>query len=90
VAEEVVGDELLSGAEIAAESAGWGNNRRGLPLARCSQRKTTAGKSHGPASLAGAAGRLSVQEGHGDEAFLLAHSDSLGQLIGDRHRWAKQ
>jgi hypothetical protein len=63
---EVVRDKLLGGVELAAGSARWGNNRRRLPLARFSQRK-----SHGLASLVGAAGRLLVQEGHGDEALLL-------------------
>jgi hypothetical protein len=48
VAEEAVGEEL-GGAELAA---GWGNDQSGLPLARCSRRKMTAGKSRGLASLA--------------------------------------
>jgi hypothetical protein len=80
---EVVGEELLGGAKLATGSARWGNNQRRLPPAWCSRRKTTAGKSHGPTSLAGVAGRLLVQEGHGDEALLLAQSDSSGRLIGD-------
>jgi hypothetical protein len=41
---EAVGEELLGGTELAAGSAGWGNNRRRLPLVRCSWRKTTAGE----------------------------------------------
>jgi hypothetical protein len=40
-AEEVVREELLGGVELAAGSVGWGNNRRRLPPARCSLRKTT-------------------------------------------------
>jgi hypothetical protein len=58
-----------------------------------------AGKSRGPTSLAGAAGRLSVQEGHGDEALRLVQSDSFGQRGaqqrgvwpnngGDKAKWA--
>jgi hypothetical protein len=35
VAGEVVGEELLGDAELAAESVGWGNNRRRLPPVRC-------------------------------------------------------
>jgi hypothetical protein len=42
-----------------------------------------------PASLAGAAGRLLVQEGRGNEALLLAWLDSSGWLLGDWQRWAK-
>jgi hypothetical protein len=34
------------------------------------------GESHCPASLAGATGRFLVQKGHGDEALLLAWSNS--------------
>jgi hypothetical protein len=41
------------------------------------------GKSRGPASLAGAVGRLLVQEGRRDEVLLLAQSDRLGWLISD-------
>jgi hypothetical protein len=41
---EVVGEELLGGAELTAGSMGWGNNRRRLPSARSSRRKTTAGE----------------------------------------------
>jgi hypothetical protein len=63
---EVVGEELLGSVELAMGSAGWGNNRRRLPPVRCSHRKTTAGESHCPASLAGATGKLLVQEGRGD------------------------
>jgi hypothetical protein len=70
---EVVGEELLSGTELAA---GWGNNRRRLPSMRCSQRKTTTGESCFPTSLAGAAGRFLVQEGWGDGALLLVRSDN--------------
>jgi hypothetical protein len=70
---EVVGEELLSGTELAA---GWGNNQRRLPPMRCSQRKTTTGESYFPASLAGAAGRFLVQEGCGDRALLLVRSDN--------------
>jgi hypothetical protein len=36
------------------------------------------GESRCPASLAGAAGRLLVQEGRGDRALLLARLDSSG------------
>jgi hypothetical protein len=86
VVEEEVGEELLGGAELAAGSTGWRNKRRRLPPARCSRRKTTTGKSRGPASLAGTAGRLLVQEGHGDEALLLARSDSSVWLVGDGQR----
>jgi hypothetical protein len=60
VVEEEVGEELLGGAELATGSTGWGNKRGRLPLVRCSRRKMMAGKSRGPASLASAAGRLSV------------------------------
>jgi hypothetical protein len=48
VAGEVVGEELLAGAELVARSAGWENNRRRLPLVRSSQRKTTAGEVPSP------------------------------------------
>jgi hypothetical protein len=37
----------------------------------------TAGGSLCPASLAGAADKFLVQEGHGDEVLLLVRSDSL-------------
>jgi hypothetical protein len=67
VVEEEVGEELLDGTEHAAGSMGWATKRRRLPPARCSRRKTTAGKSHGSASLAGAADRLLVQEERGAE-----------------------
>jgi hypothetical protein len=90
VVEEVVGEELLGGAELAVGSAGWGNNGSGLLLTRRSQRKTMVGKSHRPASLVGTAGMLLVQEGHGDEAPLLAQSDGSGRLIGNEQRWVKQ
>jgi hypothetical protein len=49
---------------------------------RCSRRRA-AGESHCSASLAGAAGRLLVQEGRGDKALLLVWSDS--SEVG--HRW---
>jgi hypothetical protein len=75
VAEEVVGKGLLGGTEL---TAGWGNDRSGLPPARCSQRKTATGKSCGLTSQAGSVGRLLVQEGHRDEALLLVWSDSSG------------
>jgi hypothetical protein len=81
--EEEVGEELLGGMELTVGLEGWGNNRRGLPLMRCSRKKMTTWKSRGPASLAGAAARLLVQEGHGDEALILARSDSSWRLIGD-------
>jgi hypothetical protein len=58
--EEEDGEELHGGMELAVSSAGWGNNWRRLPPTRCSRRKMTAGKSRGPASLAGASGRLLV------------------------------
>jgi hypothetical protein len=87
VVEEEVVEELLGGAELTMRSLGWGNKRRRLPPMRCSQRKMTAGKSHGPASLAGAAGGLLVQEGRGDEALLLVWSDCSGQLISNGQRW---
>jgi hypothetical protein len=90
VAEEVVGEELLGGAERAARLARWENNQSRLPPARRSQIKTTVGKSCGPASLADAVGRLLVQEGHGDGALLLAWSDSSVRLIGDGPWWTKQ
>jgi hypothetical protein len=83
VVEEEVREELLGGAELAAGSTGWGNKRRRLLPARCSRRKMTTGKSCGPASLAGTTGRLLVQEGRGDEALLLARSDSSVRLIDD-------
>jgi hypothetical protein len=83
VVKEEVGEELLGGAELAAGSAGWGNKRRTLPPVRCSWRNKTTGKSRGSASLEGAAGRLLVSEGRGDEALLLVQSDSSGQLIYD-------
>jgi hypothetical protein len=90
LAEEVVGEEHLGGAELAAGSAGWGNNWSGLPPVRRSRRKMMAGKSRGPASLAGSAGMLLVQVGRGDEALLLAWSDSSERLIGDGKRRAMQ
>jgi hypothetical protein len=74
-AKEVAGEELLGGAELTAGSMGWGNNQRRLPPVRCSRRKTTAGESHCPALLAGATGRLLVQERRSDEALLLVRSD---------------
>jgi hypothetical protein len=83
VAEEGVGEELLGIAEVAPGSVGWGNNQSGPPPARRSRRKTTAGKSRGPASLACTAGRLLLEEGHGDEALLLARSNSSGRLDED-------
>jgi hypothetical protein len=84
VAKEVVGKKLLGGAELAAWSAGWGNDRRKLPPVRCSWRKTMAGKSCGPASPASVAGRVSVQEGHGaGGALLLAWLDRLGRLVNN-------
>jgi hypothetical protein len=76
--EQEAGEELHGGTELATGSAGWRNNRRGLPLVRCSQRKMTAGKSCGLALLAGTAGKLLVQEGCADEALLLAWLDSSG------------
>jgi hypothetical protein len=69
VAEEVVREELHGGAKLAAGSLGWG--------------KMMVRKSLGPASLAGAAGSLLVQEGCGDKALLLVWSESSGCLIGD-------
>jgi hypothetical protein len=75
-ARAMVREELHGGAELHVWSAGWGNNRRRLPPVRCSQRKTMAGESLCPASLAGTAGRLLVQEGRGDEALLFIWSDS--------------
>jgi hypothetical protein len=74
VVEEGVGEELFGGAELAVGSTRWGNKPRRLSSGRCSRRKTTVGMSCGPASLAGAAGRLSVQEGRGDEAFLVVRA----------------
>jgi hypothetical protein len=44
VAGEVVGEELLGGAELAARLARSGNNRRRLPPVGCSRRKMTAGE----------------------------------------------
>jgi hypothetical protein len=90
VAKEEVGEELLGSAELTTASALWGNNRRKLPPVRCSWRKMMAGKSHGPASPAGAVGRLLLQEGRDDEALLLSQLDSSGRLIGDRRWRAKQ
>jgi hypothetical protein len=75
VAEEVVRKGLLGGTELAA---GWGNDRSGLPPARCSQKKTVVGKSRGPTSQVGTVGRLLVQEGHRNEALLFIWSDSSG------------
>jgi hypothetical protein len=46
VAGEVFGEELLGGAELNAGSAGWGINRRRLPPARCSRRKTVTPQFH--------------------------------------------
>jgi hypothetical protein len=86
----VVKEELLGDVKLAAGSAGWGNNQSGLPPVRRSQRKMTAGKSCGPALLSGAVGRLLVQEGHSDEALLLAQSDSSGRLISDGQLRVKQ
>jgi hypothetical protein len=83
VGEEVVGEELLSGAELAARSVGWGNNQSELPLVWHSWWKTAAGKSCGPTSLAGAVGMLLALEGRKEEALLLAQSDSLGRLVRD-------
>jgi hypothetical protein len=84
--EEDVREELLGSAELAVGSAGWGNKQRRLPSVRCSRRKMTVEKSHGPASLAGATTELLVQERRGDEALLLVRSDSSGQLI-DYGKW---
>jgi hypothetical protein len=75
-AEEVVGEELLCGAELVVGSAGWGKNRRRLLRVRCSQRKMMMGGIPLSSSLAGAVGRFLVQEGRGDEALLLVRSDS--------------
>jgi hypothetical protein len=86
VIEEEVGEELLSGAELATRSTEWGDKRRRLPPMRCLWKKMTVGKSRGPASLADVVGRLLVQEGRRDEALLLAWSDSSGRLIGDEQR----
>jgi hypothetical protein len=83
VAEDVVGEELLGGAELAVGSTGWGNDQSRLPLVRCLGRKTAVGKSRDLTSLAGVVGRLLSQEGCKDEVLLLARSDSLGPLIGD-------
>jgi hypothetical protein len=83
VAEEVVGEELLGSAELATGSAGWGNNRSGLPPVTRSWRKMTAGKSRGPTSLASVAGKFLVMEGCGDELLLLAQSDNSGWLVDD-------
>jgi hypothetical protein len=88
VTEEEVGEELLGGMEFTVGSAGWGNNRIRLPSVRCSWRKMMVGKSCGPASPAGAVGRLLVQEGHGEVTLLLARLDSSGWLIGDGQREA--
>jgi hypothetical protein len=41
VAEEVVGEEFLGSMELVVGSVGSGSNRRRLPSAGCSQRKTT-------------------------------------------------
>jgi hypothetical protein len=49
-----------------------------------------AGKSHGPASLAGVVGSLLAQEGCRDEALLLARSDSSGRLVGNGQQRVKQ
>jgi hypothetical protein len=66
VVEDVVGDELLGGAELAVGSTGWGNDQSGLPLVRCLGRKTAVGKSRDLTSLAGVVGRLLSQEGRKD------------------------
>jgi hypothetical protein len=50
VSEEEVGEELPCGVKLAAGSTGWGNKQRRLPLVRCSRRKTSGRKSHGPTS----------------------------------------
>jgi hypothetical protein len=47
VAKEVVGEELLGGVELAAGSAGCGNNLSGLPPVRRSWRKMMVEKFHG-------------------------------------------
>jgi hypothetical protein len=60
VVEEEVGEDLLGGTELPVKLTGWGNKWRRLPPARCSWRKTTAGKSHRTALLAGVVGRLLV------------------------------
>jgi hypothetical protein len=70
---EVVEDELLGGAELAA---GLGNNQRRLPPVGCSRRKMTAGELRCPASLTGAVGRFSAQEGCGDGVPILVRSDN--------------
>jgi hypothetical protein len=74
-AREVVGEELLGGAKLVV---GSGNNRRRLPPAGCSWRKTGAGNSRCSASLVGTTCRFSVQEGRGDEALF----GPVGQLRG--------
>jgi hypothetical protein len=90
VADEVVGEELLGGAKLAAGSMGRGNDQSGLPSVRRSRRKMAVGKSRGLASLAGVVGRLLAQEGRRDEALLLARSDNSRWLVSDGQRWAKQ
>jgi hypothetical protein len=50
---------------------------------RCS-RSSATGESRCPASLAGATGRLLVQEGRGDKVLLLVRSDS--SEVGHRRR----
>jgi hypothetical protein len=72
VVEEEVGEEVLGSAELAVGSMGWGNKRRWLLLVRCSWRRMMAGKTRGPASLAGAAGMLLLLERCDDEALLLS------------------
>jgi hypothetical protein len=80
VAEEVVREELLGGAERAVGSVGWGIDRSGHPLVRYSQRKTVVGKSRGPASLAVAVGRLLAHEG------AQGRGTPFGQVVAAAHR----
>jgi hypothetical protein len=87
---EVVGEELLRGAELTTGLVGWGTNRRRLPPVRCSRRKTTAGESCCPASLAVPAGRHLVQQAMAGEAAtgVEQSSEEAGPNNG-REEWSR-
>jgi hypothetical protein len=74
----------FGGAELGVGSAGWGNNRRRLLSVRCSQRKMTAGEILWPGSLAGAVGRLLVQEGRSDKALFWPGRTARGAACRQR------
>jgi hypothetical protein len=83
---EVVGEELLRGAELTAGLVEWGTNSRRLPPVRCSRRKT-AGESCCLASLAVPTGRHLVQQVMTGEAAAGAEQEEPGPNNG-REEWS--